>query len=91
MVNLTALERISRFIRNDNRIKKMKPWSQRFRFDSMDKSCPYLRKLKKQVFELLSLISDDEISEMLRGFKSSVFIQFILQRLLFKIFLRKSI
>jgi hypothetical protein len=68
MVNLTALERIYRFIHTEKRIKKMKPWSERFRL-ILDHNKPswYLRKLKKQVLELLSIISGDYIIEMIKG------------------------
>ena len=67
MVNLTSLELIHQFIKSDTRIRKMKRWSDRFRYDSENKLSSYLRKMKKQIFEILSIISGDDIVEMLKG------------------------
>ena len=78
MVNLTALERIIQFIRKDKRIKKMKSWSERFRVDSNIKHNLDIRKLKKQVIELLNLISGDNIIEMIEGLQIIIFYKKVL-------------
>ena len=74
MVNITSLEKICRFVHNEKAIKKMKPWSERYRFHLLDnKHSWYLRKLKNQVVELLSIISGDDIVKMLKGsFKKKI-------------------
>ena len=65
MVNSTALESILKFIQKQN-IKKMKPWSQRSSSNSKETADWYIRKLRKQILELLAIVSGDEIIEMLK-------------------------
>ena len=67
MVNVTALERITRFINTEPNIKQMKKWSDRFRQDNMQKKSCYLNDLVKKVKQILILISGDDIVEMLKG------------------------
>jgi hypothetical protein len=56
MVNSTALESILKFIQKQN-IKKMKPWSQRSSSNSKETADWYIRKLRKQILELLAIVS----------------------------------
>jgi|LakMenEpi03Aug12_release.lakeMendotaPanAssembly.Ray.scaffolds.fasta_scaffold1591763_1 hypothetical protein len=71
MPNITALERITRFIHSDRNIKPMKKWSQRFRFanltSGLDNRNPYLKRIMKQVKEILVIVSGDDVVEMLKG------------------------
>lgn len=74
MPNLTAIERISRFIDNEPNVKPMKKWSERFRSadipigaDYYDSRSWYLKKLIKKIRNILSLFSGNDTVEMLRG------------------------
>ena len=71
MPNITALERITRFIQNDRNIKPMKKWSQRFRFanltSDLDNRNPYFKSLMKQVRAILVIVSGDDVIKMLKG------------------------
>lgn len=67
MVNLTALERISRLIKAEINVKVMKPWSKRTRFDKNHKKMRNIRVLIKKIRVLLMLISGNDMIEMLKG------------------------
>ena len=71
MPNITALERITRFIHGERNIKPMKKWSQRYRFANLnsdfDNRNPYFKSLMKQVREILVIVSGDDVIEMLKG------------------------
>jgi hypothetical protein len=49
----------------------MKKWSQRFRFanltSGLDNRNPYLKRIMKQVKEILVIVSGDDVVEMLKG------------------------
>jgi hypothetical protein len=71
MPNITALERITRFINSEKNVKQMKKWSQRFKFanltSDLDNRNHYLKRLMKQVRAILVIVSGDDVVEMLKG------------------------
>jgi|LakMenE18May11ns_1017448.scaffolds.fasta_scaffold8390583_1 hypothetical protein len=67
MVNITALQILSRFISNKN-IKPMKKWSTRFRnVESDGRKSWYLKGLIRQIKKILNIISGNDIIEMIKG------------------------
>jgi hypothetical protein len=57
MVNLTSLQRLSRFISKEN-LKPMKKWSNRFRILELDgKQSWYLKGLIRQIRKILNIVS----------------------------------
>ena len=68
MVNITALEKIIRFINGERNMRQMKKWSQRFREDDMQNKSWYIRHVVRNVRQILVLISGDDMIEMLKGF-----------------------
>ncbi len=72
MVNICALERISRYIESDRLIKPMKKWSNRFlrsNNDEFDNRSWYVKRLINQIRDLLVLVSGDDVVQMLKGVK----------------------
>ena len=67
MVNITALEKIIRFIDGSYNLRTMKKWSERFRIENSQKKNKYLRKLINKVRNILNLVSGYDIVEMLKG------------------------
>ena len=65
MVNLTVLERISRFISHERNVRPMRRWSARFSFGEINNKNWYLKKLIKQIRNILFLISGNDITSML--------------------------
>lgn len=64
MVNLTALHKISNFIKQ---LRHMKKWSERRTRDQSGILLRYTREMAKQIKEILNLISGNDIIEMLKG------------------------
>jgi hypothetical protein len=57
MVNLTSLQRLSRFISKEH-LKPMKKWSNRFRIIELDgKQSWYLKGLIRQIRKILNIVS----------------------------------
>ena len=73
MVNITALEKIIRFIDGSYNLRTMKKWSERFRIENSQKKNKYLRKLINKVRNVLNLISGYDIVEMPKGFNLKIF------------------
>ena len=53
MVNITALEKIIRFIDGNFNLRTMKKWSERFRIENSQRKNKYLRKLINKVKNFL--------------------------------------
>ena len=67
MVNLTALQRLTRFISSEN-LHPMKKWSDRFRNSEIEgRKSWYLKGLIRQVKNILNIISGNDIVEMIKG------------------------
>ena len=67
MVNITALQRLSRLISNDN-LQPMKKWSTRFRIVELDgRQSWYLKGLVRQIRNILNIVSGFDIVQMIRG------------------------
>lgn len=66
MPNLSALSKIDDYIQSQ-RLKPMKKWSLRTRFDTADSRPRYLRKFIRQIRNIMILVSGDDIVEMLKG------------------------
>jgi hypothetical protein len=67
MVNLTSLQRLSRFISKEN-LKPMKKWSNRFRIIELDgKQSWYLKGLIRQIRKILNIVSGYDYIEMMKG------------------------
>ncbi len=67
MVNITAIEKIIRFIDNERNIREMKKWSDRFRVDQSRLKSWYIKTLVRKIRWLLNLISGQDMTEMLKG------------------------
>ena len=74
MVNITALERITRLINEEN-LLPMRRWSNRYRYNR-NKIDPYLNKLIKQIRNILYIVSGDDIINMLSGIKIKLILSF---------------
>jgi len=67
MVNLTSLQRLSRFISKEH-LKPMKKWSNRFRIIELDgKQSWYLKGLIRQIRKILYIVSGYDYIEMMKG------------------------
>ena len=66
MVYFSSLSRIIKIIEEEN-LRPMRDWSLRFRYDKDGKLNRHIKKLKSEVRIVLSIISGNNISEMLRG------------------------
>ena len=74
MVNITALQEITRFILSRN-LKPMKKWSGRFRKTALDgRQSWYLKGLRRKVKFILNIISGNDIVEMIKGKMNSCYI-----------------
>ena len=79
MVNITSLQRLSRFISNEN-LQPMKKWSTRFRNVVSDgRQSWYLKGLIRQIKKILNIVSGNDILEMIRG---TLRIKFVLSNIL---------
>jgi hypothetical protein len=66
MVRSICINKISEYIERE-KLKPMKMWSNRFRYDSKHQKSNYLIKLTKQIRTLLELTSGNDVVEMLKG------------------------
>ena len=73
MVNITAIEKIIRFIDNERNIREMKKWSDRFRLDQSRLKSWYIKTLVRKIRWLLNLISGQDMVEMLKGLNESFY------------------
>jgi hypothetical protein len=70
MVNTTMLSKITKLIESEGRMKPMLKWSLRFRYTNVptgDKRSWYMKKLKKEIKQILFIISGNDVVEMLKG------------------------
>jgi hypothetical protein len=65
MVNQSALYKLSKL--NDEINKNMKPWNERSRYDSEGRLTVQLKKMKKQIRNILNAVSGNNITIMLKG------------------------
>ena len=73
MVNITALQRLTRFISNEN-LKPMKKWSSRFRTTELDGTQSwYLKGLIRQIRKILNILSGYDYIEMMKGKRLFIF------------------
>jgi hypothetical protein len=67
MVNITSLQRLSRFISTEN-LQPMKKWSTRFRnLKTADRQSWYLKGLIRQIKKILNIVSGNDMIEIIRG------------------------
>jgi hypothetical protein len=65
MVNHSALYKLNKL--NDEINKNMKPWNERSRYDSEGRLTVQLKKMKKQIRNILNAVSGNNITIMLKG------------------------
>ena len=66
MVFYSTLNRLYSLIQNEN-LRSMKRWSNRHRKDREGRPSKVIKKLKSKIREILSIISGNDIVEMLKG------------------------
>ena len=66
MVFYSTLNRLYSLIQNEN-LRSMKRWSNRHRKDWEGRPSKVIKKLKSKIREILSIISGNDIVEMLKG------------------------
>ena len=66
MVYFSALSRIIKVVEDEN-LRPMRDWSLRFRYDNDGRLNRHIKKLKSEIRTVLSIISGNNIIEMLRG------------------------
>ena len=69
MVNFSSLEKITRLI-DENQLKPMMPWSERYGREARQRNCRYVRKLIVNIRKILNLLSGGDIVDMLKGKRS---------------------
>jgi hypothetical protein len=77
MVNSSCLMKIMDLVESKN-LKAMKKWSLRNRVRRDGQKSTHVLNLRKQVRQLLNLVSGNDICEMLKG-ENLIFIKFLLQ------------
>ena len=77
MVNKSTIERINMYI-DSKHLRPMKKWSLRFRYSQDSKKTRDIKKIIKQIRNLLNFLSGNDIVEMLKG-KFNIYIYNILK------------
>ena len=89
MVNITSLQRLTRFISNEN-LKPMKKWSSRFRnVESDGRQSWYIKGLVRQIRKILNILSGFDYVEMIKGKRNYLALQKILHNYLLRCFDQK--
>ena len=74
--NITVLASIVRHISTTPNLKIMKSWSTRYRTKPSGRKSWYLAKMSQDIRKILSLISGDDITEMLKGESELLYFKF---------------